>query len=107
MTDSQPETFEAESSHTKPGPQLRLQYFLENRFPLIDDEDYVHLRSTAADDPDHETLADEARQVIDGSRSPENGTVAGAARQLLMADLHWRMKRQQAEEFSQVIEEEE
>ncbi len=106
MTDSQPETFEAESRHRKPGPQRRLEYFLADRFPLIDDEDYVQLRSTAAD-PDYETLTGEAREVIDGSRQPENGTVAGAARQLLMADLHWRMKRQQAEEFSQVHEEEE
>jgi hypothetical protein len=106
MTDSQPETFEAESSLLKPGPQRRLEYFLGDRFPLIDDEDYFNLRSTAADDPDHGTLTNEAREVIDGSRAPENGTVAGAARQLLMADLHWRMKRQQAEEFSQVNEEE-
>jgi len=106
MTDSPPEIFEVESRHRKRGPQRRIEYFLADRFPLIDDEDYVHLRSTAAD-PDHETLTGEAREVIDGSRQPENGTVAGAARQLLMADLHWRMKRQQAEEYSQVHEEEE
>jgi hypothetical protein len=106
MADSQPETFEAESSPRKPGPQRRLEYFLGDRFPQIDGEDYIHLRSIA-DDPDQEALTAEARQVIDGSRPPENGTVAGAARQLLMEDLHWRMKRQQAEEFSQVFEEEE
>ncbi|UCD79855.1 MAG: hypothetical protein JSW26_00020 [Desulfobacterales bacterium] len=106
MSDSQPETFEAESRHRKPGPQRRLEYFLGDRFPQIDDEDYVHLRATAAD-PEPDALAAEAREVIDGSRQPENATVAGAARQLLMADLHWRMKRQQAEEFSQVQEKEE
>jgi hypothetical protein len=106
MTDTKPEIFEGESRHRKRGPQRRIEYFLGDRFPLIDDEDYVHLRSTA-DDPDHASLDAEARQAIDGSSPPENGTVAGAARQLLMADLHWRMKRQQAEEFSRVQEEEE
>lgn len=106
MSDPQEETFEAESTHRKIGPQRRLEFFLGDRFPLIDGEDYVHLRSTAPD-PDPETLSVEAREVIEGSRQPDNGTVAGAARQMLMADLHWRMKRQQSEEISQVQEEEE
>ena len=45
MADSQPETFEAESSPRKPGPQRRLEYFLGDRFPQIDGEDYVLLAS--------------------------------------------------------------
>lgn len=91
------DVFEAQSTSSKSHAQLRIEHFLLFRFPNINGDQYFQAQA-GGEDRDEETALSEGQSVVDGTTEASDTVAAAASRRLLLDELNWRMKKQQADQ---------